>query len=94
MTARRSSAALGLAAAVVYPLLAPNYLVNVGMLVFFVAFIGQSWNIAGGFAGQTSFGHVVFFGTGAYASTILQVSYGWNPWLAWPAATLAGAIVG
>ena len=55
----------GLAAAVVFPLLAPNYLVNVGMMVFFVAFIGQSWNLGGGFAGQTSFGHVVFFGTGA-----------------------------
>jgi branched-chain amino acid transport system permease protein len=84
----------GLAAAVVYPLLVPNYLVNIGMMVFFVAFIGQSWNIAGGFAGQTSFGHVVFFGTGAYTSTILQVTWGWNPWLAWPAAMLAGAIVG
>ena len=86
--------ALGLAAAVIYPLLAPNYLINIGMMVFFVAFLGQSWNISGGFAGQTSFGHVVFFGTGAYTSTILQVTYGWNPWLAWPAAMLAGAIVG
>jgi branched-chain amino acid transport system permease protein len=36
----------------------------------------------------------VFFGTGAYTSTILQVTYGWNPWLAWPAAMLAGGIVG
>ena len=72
------------------PLLVPNYLINVGMLVFFTAFIGQSWNIAGGFAGQTSFGHVVFFGTGAYTSTILQVTYGWNPWLAWPVAMAGG----
>jgi len=86
--------ALGLAAAVIYPLLAPNYLINVGMMVFFVAFIGQSWNIAGGFAGQTSFGHVVFFGTGAYTSTILHVTYGWNPWLAWPVAMAAGGLVG
>jgi branched-chain amino acid transport system permease protein len=84
----------GLAAAIIYPLVAPNYLINVGMLILFVAFIGQSWNIAGGFAGQTSFGHVVFFGTGAYTSTILQVTYGWNPWVAWLAAMLAGAIVG
>ena len=84
----------GLAAALVYPLLVPNYLVNIGMLVFFTAFIGQSWNIAGGFAGQTSFGHVVFFGTGAYTSTILQVTYGWNPWLAWPVATAMGGAVG
>jgi len=86
--------ALALAAAIALPLVAPGYLVDVGMLVFFLAFIGQSWNISGGFAGQTSFGHAVFFGTGAYTSTILQITFGWNPWLAWPAAMLAGAIVG
>lgn len=86
--------ALGLVAAIAFPLAAPNYLLNIGMLVFFVAFLGQSWNISGGFAGQTSFGHVVFFGTGAYTSTILQVTWGWNPWVAWPAAMLMGAIVG
>ncbi len=92
----RTMAALGaaLAAALLFPLVAPNYLINVGMLMFFIAFLGQSWNISGGFAGQTSFGHVVFFGTGAYTSTILQVTYGWNPWLAWPAAMAAGAAVG
>ena len=83
-----------LAAALAYPLLVPNYLVNIGMLMLFTAFLGQSWNLAGGYAGQTSFGHVVFFGVGAYTSTILQVTYGWNPWLAWLPAMLTGAIVG
>jgi len=81
-------------AAVIYPLLVPNYLATVGMLMFFTAFIGQSWNVAGGFAGQTSFGHAVFFGVGAYTSTILHVSHGWNPWLAWPVATAMGGLVG
>lgn len=83
-----------LLAALVYPLLVPNYLVTVGMLMFFTAFLGQSWNVAGGFAGQTSFGHAAFFGVGAYTSTILQVSHGWNPWLAWPVATAMGGLVG
>ena len=86
--------ALALVAAIVLPLIAPGYLVEVGVLVFFLAFIGQSWNISGGFAGQTSFGHAAFFGTGAYTSTILQITFGWNAWLAWPAAVVAGAIVG
>ncbi len=86
--------AIGLVAAIAYPWLVPNYLVTVGMLMFFSAFIGQAWNVSGGFAGQTSFGHAVFFGTGAYASTILQVTYGWNPWLAWVAAMAAGGAVG
>ena len=41
-----------LAAALVYPLLVPNYLVNIGMLMLFTAFLGQSWNLAGGYAGR------------------------------------------
>jgi branched-chain amino acid transport system permease protein len=86
--------AIGLILALALPLAMPNYFVNIGTLVFFAAFLGQSWNLSGGFAGQTSFGHVVFFGTGAYVSTILQVSHGWNPWLAWPVAAVAGAAVG
>ena len=85
---------IGFAAAVIYPWLVPNYLITVGMLMFFSAFIGQAWNVSGGFAGQTSFGHAVFFGTGAYTSTILQVTHGWNPWLAWVAAMAMGALVG
>jgi branched-chain amino acid transport system permease protein len=86
--------AAGLAAAIVFPLFAANYLVNVVMLMFFIAFIGQSWNISGGFAGQTSFGHAVFFGVGAYTSAILHVTHGWNPWIAWVAAMGMGGIVG
>ena len=94
--------AAGLALAILYPLLfggptlitRSNYAINVAFLILFAAFLGQSWNIAGGYAGQTSFGHVVFFGTGAYVSTILHVSHGWNPWLAWPVAIASGGLVG
>jgi branched-chain amino acid transport system permease protein len=84
-----------LAVALVFPLLFRSpFMVNFGVLALFYAFIGQSWNISGGFAGQLSFGHVVFFGAGAYASTILQLRFGLNPWWGLPASALAGAIVG
>ena len=84
-----------LALAVVFPFFfSSSFMVNFGVLALFYAFIGQSWNIAGGFAGQLSFGHVVFFGAGAYASTILQLRFGMNPWLGLPASAIAGAIVG
>jgi branched-chain amino acid transport system permease protein len=87
--------AAGLIALIAYPwVFRSNYAINVGFLILFAAYLGQSWNIAGGFAGQTSFGHVVFFGVGAYVSAILQTTYGVNPWLAWPFAALAGAFVG
>ena len=94
----RAGLPLAVAAAValiVYPwAFTSNYAINVGFLVLFAAYLGQAWNIAGGFAGQTSFGHVVFFGVGAYVSAILHATYGVNPWLAWPFAALAGALVG
>ena len=86
---------LGVLALIAYPwVFRSNYAINVGFLILFAAYLGQTWNIAGGFAGQTSFGHVVFFGVGAYTSTILQTAYGVNPWIAWPFAALAGAFTG
>ena len=69
-------------------------LVNIAMLTVVSAFLGQCWNIAGGFGGLTSFGHTIFFGTGAYAAAIMQTRWGLNPWLALPAALVLGAAVG
>jgi branched-chain amino acid transport system permease protein len=84
-----------LAVALVFPfVLGSAFWVNFGVLALFYAFIGQSWNIAGGFAGQLSFGHVAFMGAGAYASTIMQMRFGWNPWLGLPVSALAGAAAG
>lgn len=81
--------------AVVFPLVfSSSFAVNFGVMALFYAFIGQSWNIAGGFAGQLSFGHVVFFGAGAYASTIMQIRFGFNPWWGIPFSAIAGALVG
>ena len=71
-----------------------NYALNLGTIILLTAFIGQSWNLAGGFAGLTSFGHALFFGTGAYCSTILQTRYGINPWIGWLASIGSGALIG
>ena len=84
-----------LAIAIAFPCVFPSsVMVNFGVMALFYAFIGQSWNISGGFAGQLSFGHVAFFGVGAYASTIMQLRFGWSPWLGLPVSALAGALVG
>ena len=84
-----------LALAIAFPFVFPSsFMVNFGVMALFYAFIGQSWNITGGFAGQLSFGHVAFFGVGAYASTIVQMRLGLSPWLGLPASALAGAVVG
>lgn len=59
-----------------------------------VAVVAMSWNITGGFGGLSSFGHAALYGTGAYASAILQVKYGFNAWAGFGAGILAGAAMG
>ena len=87
--------ALVLLLALMFPwVFSSPFMVNFGVLALFYAFIGQSWNVAGGFAGQLSFGHVAFFGVGAYASTIFQMRFGFNPWWGLPISALAGALAG
>jgi len=81
--------------ALVFPFVfSSSFAVNLGVMALFYAFIGQSWNISGGFAGQLSFGHVAFFGAGAYAAAIVQMRWGLSPWVGLPAAAIAGGLVG
>lgn len=68
-------------------------MLNFVMLVLYAGLLSTSWNLLGGFAGQLSFGHALFFGMGAYTQSILQMSAGFNPWLALPLAILAGVAV-
>jgi branched-chain amino acid transport system permease protein len=67
---------------------------NFTMMALYACLMAQSWNILGGFGGQFSFGHALFFGTGAYAQAIAQVQGGFNPWLALPLAIAAAVTVG
>jgi branched-chain amino acid transport system permease protein len=69
-----------LALALVYPLLvqSPVY-ERLGALVLLGAIGASAWNIVGGYAGQVSIGHAVFFGFGAYASVVVYTHLGWPP---------------
>lgn len=71
-----------------------NFLLNFLILTLLFALLGQAWNILGGFAGQFSFGHAVFFGSGAYATATLQIHLGVNPWVAMVLALAVGGLVG
>jgi len=57
------------------------YYVQVLVLMLLYAFAAMAWNIVGGIAGQISFGHGIFFGAGAYTSTILFRDLGLSPWI-------------
>lgn len=67
---------------------------NFVMMALYAALLAQAWNILGGFGGQFSFGHALFFGTGAYIQAIAQLQYGLNPWLALALAVLGSAAIG
>jgi branched-chain amino acid transport system permease protein len=64
------------------------------MMALFATLLSQAWNVLGGFGGQFSFGHAVFFGTGAYTQVLLQLSWGLSPWLALGLAVLISAGLG
>ena len=97
---RRGLAALGalLLLLLVFPAFASGYLLSVGFLILYFAFVGQAWNIMMGFAGQLSLGHSLYVGLGAYAAAALYVHFGISPWIGLGAsvgvAMLAGAMLG
>jgi branched-chain amino acid transport system permease protein len=64
------------------------------MMALYAALLAQAWNLLGGYGGQFSFGHAVFFGTGAYVQAIAQLQGGLGAWPALALAIAAAAAVG
>jgi branched-chain amino acid transport system permease protein len=63
------------------PVVAANsFHMHVMILILLFASMSQAWNIIGGYCGQVSFGHSVFFGIGAYGAGMAVVTYGGTPW--------------
>src|SRR3954452_5234592 len=70
-----------------WPLMVQDvFLQRIGALVLLAAISASAWNLLGGYAGQVSVGHAVYFGAGAYASLVVYTEVGWPP--------IAGAPVG
>ena len=47
--------------------------INLLILIFLYITLASSWNILGGYTGQTSLGHAAFFGLGALATRLLWI---------------------
>ena len=79
---------LAVVIALSYPILTaatPVYQ-RLGALVLLAAIGASAWNLVGGYAGQVSVGHAVFFGAGAYAAIAGYTHFGLPP--------IAGAPIG
>ncbi len=74
-------------------LIADVYVMNVLILTLMFAALSQSWNILGGYCGQISLGHALYFGIGAYATSILFVKFGVTPWAGFVAGGVIAAFV-
>ena len=79
---------LALVALAAYPTIGTGYGLRSVLQIFMWIALAGSWNLISGLTGYVSFGHVAFFGAGAYTAGILIASSGWS----WPMASLAGGV--
>jgi branched-chain amino acid transport system permease protein len=69
-------------ALVAYPFVVESpFWQNLAVLALIYASAAAAWNLLGGFMGQVSFGHSIFFGIGAYSTGFLLVRHDVVPWL-------------
>jgi branched-chain amino acid transport system permease protein len=62
---------------------------HVMIMIFLYGALAAAWNIIAGYCGQISLGQAVFFGIGAYTSSVLFKETGLTPW----AGMLAGVVL-
>ncbi len=94
MTAGRWLAAAAFLVLLALPVFLRSYGLTIFIFIFFYAFLGQAWNIVGGYAGQLSAGHAAFVGVGAYTAAKLAIAYGLTPWIGMFLGGLAAALLG
>ena len=70
------------------------YYLSIFISALILGSVSLAWNLLAGVCGQVSFGHAAFFGIGAYASALLVMKAGFNPFLAMAGAAMTGVMGG
>jgi branched-chain amino acid transport system permease protein len=78
---------VGVALSLVPLVVKSGYAMNLLVMLLLSAGLAVSWNILGGYAGQISMGHSMFFGVGALITRFL-----WAGGISFPLALLAGGL--
>jgi branched-chain amino acid transport system permease protein len=83
----------------VFPLVIhSDYYQHLIIIALMWVIIGSSWNLLAGYTGQVSFGHAIFFGSGAYTAGILvtklEVSAWWGMMFGGAVAMVIALLVG
>ena len=85
---------VALALVILYPLVFTTpFQQRLGALILLYAIAASAWNIIGGYAGQVSVGHVVFFGCGAYASMAAYSHFALPPLAGVPVGIVASVLI-
>lgn len=73
-------AILGLISLVFPLVIHSDYYQHLVIIALIWVVIGSSWNLLAGYTGQVSFGHAIFFGSGAYTAGILVTKLEISAW--------------
>ncbi len=66
---------------------------NIIAFTYLMGGLAAAWNIIGGFGGQFSLGHGVFFAIGAYTTAKFNVLFGISPWIMMIPGAIFAALV-
>jgi branched-chain amino acid transport system permease protein len=81
-------------ALIVYPfVLNDAFYHDIGVALLLAAISASAWNIVGGYAGQVSVGHAMFFGIGAYVPLLVYQHGAWPPVVGVPIAILLSVVL-
>jgi branched-chain amino acid transport system permease protein len=86
--------AVAVVALAALPAVLSSYLITIFILIFFYAYLGQAWNLVGGYAGQLSAGHAAYVGIGGYTSAVLSLHWGITPWAGMLVGATLAAVLG
>ena len=69
------------------------FIIHVFVTICVFAGLSTAWNIVGGYAGQLSLGHMMFYGIGGYTTALLIQHFGLSPWIGmWAGAALSALV--
>ncbi len=75
------------------PLFLEKYALGIFIMIFFYAYLGQSWNVLSGYTGHISLGHALYVGVGAYGTTFLFKTFGLTPWVGMLASGVVAVLI-
>jgi len=82
------------AAFIIYPFVFSNaFYLDIGVALLLAAISASAWNIVGGYAGQVSVGHCMFFGAGAYLPLMFYHHWQLPPLVGVPAGVAVSLVL-